>query len=102
MVLITTVQQLWHTLHPLRNSTHNRLYNQSQSFHSFLFSIQLVLFGPLHLRILIQLMSIFLQGPEYQMILNKLIAFLMTQSMIVFIALWHSQLQMSLSLTNAV
>jgi hypothetical protein len=73
--LITTVQQLRHTLHLLCNSTHNRLYNQSQSFYSFLSSTQLVLFRHLPLRILIQLMSIFHLWPKYQMIWNKLMAF---------------------------
>ncbi len=64
------------------------------------FNSVVVLWTFLPLRILIQLMSIFLLRPKYQMILNKLMAFSMIQSMIFVITLWHSQLQMSPSLTH--
>jgi hypothetical protein len=82
MELITTVQQLPHTLHLLCNSNHNGLQDQSQSIFSFLSSTQLVLFGHLPLRILIQLSIIFPLWLKYQMILNKLMAFLVVQSII--------------------
>ncbi len=59
-----------------------------------------MLFGHLPLRILIQLMSIFLLWLEYQIILNKAMAFSMIQSMIFVITLWHSQLQTCLSFTH--
>jgi hypothetical protein len=42
----------------------------------------------------------FLLWPEYQMILNKLMAFLMIQSTSFVITLWYSQLQMSPSLNH--
>jgi hypothetical protein len=95
------VQQLRHTLYPPRNYHHNGLHGQSQSFLSSLSSTQLVLFGHLPLRILIQIMkNIFLLRPEYHMISNKSTASLTIQSMISVIILWHLPLQTRLSLTH--
>jgi hypothetical protein len=82
-----------------RNSHQDGLHHQSQSFLSSLSSIQLVLFGHLPLRIIIQ-MNNFLLWPKHQMILNKSNASLMTQSTNFVIMFWHLPLQMKLSLTH--